>query len=151
MTLEAKVTNDNTGFILGGQGQFKDDQTIQQDAARGTADMELYTVMVIDAADSKLKPMTVLNDATSESKPVGLLFQTVAAADIVAGDVDDQKLLVGGNIRVDEDKIVLENSLTLASLITVPAGGQKTIRQALQDIGIFPTKAETDGQIAPIA
>lgn len=150
MALESKVTLDSTGFILGGSGNFKDDQTIQQDAGRGSADMLQNTVMVIDAADLKLKPMTVLTDVTSESNPVGLLMATIDAADIVAGDVTNQKLLVGGNIQVDEDKIVLENSLTLASLITVPTGAQKTIRQALQDLGIFPTKAFTNGQIAPV-
>ena len=57
MSTEAKVTVDNTGFILGGSGNFKDDQTIEQDAGRGTADMELYTVMVRDATTEKLKPI----------------------------------------------------------------------------------------------
>lgn len=150
MATESKVTLDSTGFILGGQGNYKDDLTIEQDAGRGAADMVIYTVMVKDATTAKLKPMTSLTDVTSESSPVGLLWQTVDAAGIVAGDVTNQKLLVGGNIQVDEDKIIIENSLTLASLITVPAGNQRTIRQALQDLGIFPTKSYTNGQIAPV-
>lgn len=150
MTLESKVTLDSTGTILGGSGNFKDDQTIEQDAGRGTADMVIYTVMVRDAATEKLKPMTVLTDVLSESLPVGLLWQTVGFAPIVAGDVLNQKLLAGGDIKIDEGKIIIENSLTLESLITVPAGGQRTIRTALQLLGIFPTKSFTNGQIAPV-
>jgi len=150
MALESKLTIDTTGTILGGSGNFKDDQTIEQDAGRGAADMVNFTVMVRDATTEKLKPMTSLTDVTTEALPVGLLFQTVDAADIVAGDVTNQKLLVGGNIQIDEDKIILENSLTLESLITVPAGAQRTIRTALQSLGIFPTKSFTNGQIAPV-
>ncbi len=148
---ESKLTLETFPWDLGGEGVIKDDKTIQQDAGRGAVDMAFLTVMVIDAADQKLKPMTVLTDATSESVPVGLLMQTVAAASIVAGDVDDVKLLIGSNKMIDEDKIVLENSLTLESLITVPAGGQRTIRTALQDIGIYPRKSQNDQQIQPIA
>ena len=144
-------TVNTTPVVLGGDGNYKDDQTIEQDAGRGTADMEFLTVMVRDATTEKLKPMTILTDVTTESLPVGILWQTVAAAGIVAGDVTNQKLLVGGNIRIDEDKIVLENSLTLESLITVPAGAQRTIRQALIELGIFPTKSATDGLVAPVA
>ena len=152
MSLSAVETVDTTPAVLGGSGNYNDNETIQQDAGRGVADMVHLTVMVIDAADQKLKPMTILTDVTSESSPVGLLWsQDVAAAGIVAGDVTGIKLMVGGNIRIDEDKIVLENSLTLASLITVPAGKQRTIRQALAELGIFATKSYTNGLIAPVA
>lgn len=150
MALESKVTLDSTGAILGGEGKFKDDQTIEQDAGRGTDDMVIYTVMVRDATTEKLKPMTILTSVTTESVPLGLLWQTVGFAPIVAGDVLNQKLLAGGNIEIDEDKIILENSLTLESLITVPTGGQRTIRTALTLLGIFPTKSFTNGQIAPV-
>jgi hypothetical protein len=148
---ESKLTNLTTPWDLGGQGKIKDDRVIEQDAARGTADMEFLTVMVRDTTTEKLKPMITLTDTATESLPVGLLMQTVAAADIVAGDVSDVKLLVGSDKMIDEDMIVLENSLTLESLITVPTGGQKTIRTALQEIGIYPRKSQNDQQIQPIA
>lgn len=150
MSLESKLTIDTTGFILGGSGNYQDSVTIEQDAGRGSADMVQYTVMVRDATTEKLKPMTVLDNVDSESYPVGLLWNTVDAADIVAGDVANQKLLVGGNIQVDEDKIVLENSLTLESLITATAGSDRTIRTALISLGITPAKADSIGQIAPV-
>lgn len=270
MALEAKLTVDNTGSILGGSGNFYDDQTVKQDAGRST-DLEFLTVMSKPQSDGKLIPLTDVNPAltsaslecgvnggliaayqnadsefaievdgvltdiqvdmtaitaltdiapaintvsvplgvfcsyneetntfyfsslkkglpastitvltavaggtgtdisgathlngltgvgtvtdatgeTSESIPAGLFWNDdLASASIVAGDVTNQKLLVGGNIQIDEDKIVLENSLTLASVV-VSTG--KTVRQHLIDIGIFPTKAYTNGLIAPIA
>lgn len=147
---ESKLTINTTPWDLGGDGIFKDDRIIEQDAGRGAADMVFLTVMVRDATTEKLLPMTILTSVTTESLPVGLLMQTVAAADIVAGDVADVDLLVGGDKMIDEDMIVLENSLTLESLITVPVGAQRTIRTALMEIGIFPRKSKNDQQIQPI-
>lgn len=92
--------------------------------------------------------VTAATGEASASIPAGIYFgNEILAATIVAGDVTNQKLLVGGNIQLDEDKIILENSLTLSSVIA--ATGQ-TIEQHLQELGIFPTKSFTNGQIAPI-
>jgi hypothetical protein len=98
-----------------------------------------------------LTAVGTVNAATGEqtaSIPVGLFMSDdLAAASIVAGDVTLQHLLIGGGKIVDEDLIVLENSLTLASIITATG---KTIRQHLQDIGIYPRKSQNNQQIQPI-
>lgn len=266
--LESKLTIDTTGTILGGAGNFRDDETVLQDAGR-SIDLATFTVMAKKASDLKLIPLTDINPALTSAKmvcgtnggnaaayiavsdgafkinvdgtlldltgidfsgitllieveeilneaadgrfrvlfdrgndiftfvsnkqglpesivtvltagsagtdisgagflnglttvgtetaatgevsasiPIGLFWSNeVLAATIVAGDVTNQKLLVGGDIRLDEDKIILENSLTLASIITATG---KTVEQHLQDIGIFPAKTFTNGQIAPV-
>lgn len=92
--------------------------------------------------------VTVATGEATESIPAGLLMSDdIASATIVAGDVDDQPLLIGGGKLVDEDLIILENSLTLASIIVATG---KTIRQHLQDIDIYPRKSQNNQQIQPI-
>ena len=271
MAIEAKLTVDNTGFILGGGGIFKNDQTLAQDAPRATA-LEHLTVLSKQTSDGKLIPLTdvdpaltsayltcganggnvaayaavadgefaitvdgeaidvtgldfntvavtalqqveeVINAAANgrficqydlatdtfifisptsglpmssitvlsavsggsgtdisgasflnglsgtgtvtaatggngENLPFGLYWNNdLAAASLVAADVTNQKVLIKGKpILIDEDLIVLENSLTLASVVTATG---KTIRQHLEDLGIIPTKSYTDGIIA---
>ena len=56
----------------------------------------------------------------------------IAAATIVAGDVADAPILVGGACTVDADQLVME----AGDLDTVLAGGG-TVRDALANIGIF--------------
>jgi hypothetical protein len=48
---------------------------------------------------------------------------------------------------IDEDLIVLENSLTLASVVIATG---KTIRQELELLGIYPRKSVNSQQIQPI-
>ena len=71
----------------------------------------------------------------------------IAAATIVAGDITNQDLLIGADKMIDEDLIILENSLTLASVISATG---LTIRQHLQNIGIYPRKSTNAQQIQPI-
>jgi len=60
--------------------------------------------------------------------------QDIAAADLVAGDIDDSLILIGGACPVDLNQIVYENSATLTTL----QSDGKTIEQAMQSYGIFP-------------
>lgn len=93
--------------------------------------------------------VTAATGEISASIPAGIFWgEDIAAASLVAGDVTNQKLLVGGsNYILDEAKIVLENSLTLDDVI-VPTS--KTIRQHLEDLGIYTRDTYVNGQIAPI-
>lgn len=75
--------------------------------------------------------------------PTGIILNSIAAADLVAGDVSGNLVLVGGNIVVDRNQVVLENSLTLN---TVVVSEFKTILRALEDRGIFLT-ATIDGSL----
>ena len=93
--------------------------------------------------------VTAATGEPSVAVPAGIYMGSeITAAALVAGDVDDQALLVGSDKMIDEDKIVLENSLTLASVVVATG---RTIRQHLEDMGIYPRKSQNDQLIQPIA
>lgn len=80
--------------------------------------------------------LTVSTGYTSENVPVGIYIgDEIAAAALVAGDITNCPILVGGPCNLDSSQIVLENSLTLATVI-VPM--RKTIEDALLGIGLTP-------------
>jgi hypothetical protein len=66
--------------------------------------------------------------------PTGIVKQAIPAADLAAADVTGIPVLLGGNVVVDENQIVLEGSLTLDSVVVALS---KTIEQALGDRGIW--------------
>lgn len=68
--------------------------------------------------------------------PTGIILNSITAASLVAGDVTGNMVLVGGKIVVDENQVVLENSLALTNVVV---SRQKTIQRCLEDIGIFMT------------
>ena len=76
-----------------------------------------------------------------QNLPAGIYTgDEVTAAALVAGDVVDSPILMGAGVLVDENQIVLENSLTLNSVVIAL---NKTIRAALDGVGIF-TEATVD-------
>ena len=134
MEVEARLNISTNKLVKGGEMFAESGLVVEQDAARGTADMLINTVMVMDPSTEKYQPLTSLVATDGTSIPVAILAQTIAAADIVAGDVPDVAMYVGGAAVVDVDMLVLENSLTLDNVLT---DLDKTIKQALRDIGIF--------------
>lgn len=92
--------------------------------------------------------VTAATGEVTSSIPAGILMSDdITAAALVAGDVTNKVLLVGSDKMIDEDLIILENSLTLASIV-VSTG--KTIRQHLELLGIYPRKSVNSQQIQPI-
>lgn len=142
MANQARLNVQNQGFILYGNARIEDGQTVVQDAGRGAADMVRYTVMAKDPTTGKWTSLTDVAAVDGTSVPRGILVHTIAAADIVAGDVTGVEIWVGGSIDVSEEQLVLENSLTLATEITA-ANPTLTIREALKQIGIYP-RVSTD-------
>jgi hypothetical protein len=73
---------------------------------------------------------------TGEQIPMGIYRgEEIAAATLVAGDVTNQSIVVGGQgLIVDLAQLVLENSLTVNSVIV---SKQKTVAAVLREIGIF--------------
>jgi hypothetical protein len=100
-----------------------------------------------------LTTVGTVTDATGElstALPSGFFGGLdIPQADIVAGDVDNQKIMVKGYPKkLVESKVVLENSLTLATVI--PSQG-KTIKEYIQDtLDIILMPTENDQFIAPI-
>ena len=76
-----------------------------------------------------------------QNLPAGIYTGSeITAAALVADDVVDSPILMGAGVLVDENQVVLENSLTLNSVVIAL---NKTIRAALEGIGIF-TEATVD-------
>jgi len=57
----------------------------------------------------------------------------LTAAEIVAGNISDNPVLVGGACTIDSGQLVIENSATLATVLS----GGGTVRDALAAVGIF--------------
>lgn len=92
-----------------------------------------FFTLAITAA-GKWVPLDV--DAIDGSQiPRGiLLIEDVTAAALVAGDVVDQTILVGGGCTVDSQQIVFDDGVS--TLATVLAGGG-TVQDALDALGIY--------------
>lgn len=93
--------------------------------------------------------VTAATGEPSSAIPAGILGSNdIAEADIQAGDVDDVKVFTSGEPKYfNEDKIVLENSLTPDTVI--PATG-KTIRYTLYELGLVIQPTQNTEQIAPV-
>lgn len=143
MAVENSANFENHAFIRHGSATYREDQTVLQDAGRLT-DMALYTLMSQDPTTEKWVPMTNIAAVDGTEKPTGILLQTLATADIVAGDVTEVNILTAGHI-LDREQLVLENSLTLASVI---ASLNMTIERWLQTVGF--QFADTDPISYPI-
>lgn len=92
--------------------------------------------------------VTAATGSDGTDKPAGIYMgNEITAAALVAGDIDDQPLLIGSDKMIDEDMIVLENSLTLADVVVATG---RTIREELELMGIYPRKSINDQQIQPI-
>jgi len=60
----------------------------------------------------------------------------IPSATLVAGDYDDAKVLIGGDkVLLDADQIVLENSVTLSTVLQ----NGKTLEENMNEVGIWTT------------
>jgi hypothetical protein len=130
----ADVTN--RPFILSDDSLVKEAETVVQDAARGTADMERFTLMSYDPATGKWSPFIDETAIDGTQIPMGILLAKILAADIVAGDVVDSPILVGRAV-IDSGQLVIEASKTLATVVNVPTNLNKTVEELLRWVGIF--------------
>lgn len=137
MAVQNRSDNKNVSFVLGGNAQSINDATIAQDLAR-VDPLVFGTVMAQVAADQKWVPLTDIAAIDGTATPAAIFIgQDIPAADIVAGDVELQALLVGSSVQVDKSQVVLENSLVLSDLITaVPWASTETIQSVLHMNGI---------------
>ena len=89
-----------------------------------------------------LNGLTAVGTATAgsgndgENTPAGIYTGgSITAAELVAGDVVNRPVLVGGEVTIDVEQLILENSLDLDDIVVET---QQTIRQMLYNIGIRP-------------
>jgi hypothetical protein len=137
MTQQARLDLDNTPFIFGGLAVSKQSETLLQDAGRST-DLAPLTLLAKVAASGKLVPFTNETATDGSAHPYGVyLGPAIPSADIVAGDVENLEVLVGSAVEVDLNKLVIENSKLLTTVITVGTTDLRTVEDHLATRGIF--------------
>ena len=128
----------NKSIILDdGLALTRDSIVIIQDAGRATP--LLYgTLMAKIALSGKYTPFIseVAIDGTALPSAI-YLGADIPAADLVAGDIADTTHLLGGTVVVDENRIVIEAAKTLDTVIATGTVNAKTVRDAINDRGIF--------------
>ena len=116
MSVQVRVNTDITPFYLSGGALYDDNSTVLQDAGR-SGNMVFGTVMSKNPATNKWVPFTDETAVDGTQLPLGILLETLTEADIQAGDITGVNILRAG-IIVDRAKLVVENSKTLATVIT---------------------------------
>ncbi len=150
MSVQNRADLTNNPFILSGMSFVKNGEILLQDGARAVP-LAPFTVMSKILASGKWVPFddeTVVE--TGASVPQGIfLGDAVPAADLVAGDVVGQSILVGGALTYDTEQLVIENSKTLATVVKATTAVDntivKTVGDLLEDKGMF---AEATVEIA---
>ena len=136
MAVQTRVNNDTTPFILGGQSLIKKG-VIAQNGARTTV-LKKYTVLAQVASTGKYTPYVSGTTTTGASVPSAIyLGDDIAAADLVAGDVGDLDILVGGGCLVDKNQVVFDDgTLSNASVVIAIANAFWTLT-AEKCLGLF--------------
>ena len=138
MGVQASLNVQNKPFIMSGQA-FSVEGTIIQNSGRGTAILKKYTVLAKIASSGKYTPFVSLTTTTGASVPCAVyLGEDIPAADLVAGDVTDLPILIGGTAQVDTDQLVFDGgTLSLASVITGAAANPYFVTTAEDCLGMF--------------
>lgn len=139
MSVQSVSSNLNTPFILSGNSYDRSSATIAQDAAR-TDVLAFGTVMGRNLSTEKWEPFSDEAAEDGTAIPQGIYVgDEIAAAALVAGDVLNCPIIVGGNCTVDRSQVVVENSKTLNTVIAAAANSpiRKTVQDWLEDKGIF--------------
>jgi hypothetical protein len=136
MAVQTRSNNDTVPFILGGQSLIKKG-TIVQNGARATV-LKKYTVMAQLVSGGKYTPFVALNATTGASVPTAIYMgDDIAAADLVAGDIEDVDILVGGGCLVDKNQVVFDDgALSNASVVIAIASAFWTMT-AEKCLGLF--------------
>jgi len=137
MAVQTKLNNTSMPFILEGQS-FVKTGTIVKDAARTTV-LKQFTVLAKVASSRKYTPYVSATQTTGASMPLAIyLGPDIAAADLVAGDVEDLDILVGGGCTVDENQVVFDDdTLSADTVVNAAAANPYMVMTARDCLGMF--------------
>lgn len=144
MSVQSESSIENTPFVLSGNSKIRESETILQDAGR-TAVLAFGTVMGRNLSTAKWEPFSDEAAEDGTAIPQGIYVgDEITAAALVAGDVVNCPILVGGDCTVDRSQVVVENSKTLNTVIAAAANSpvRKTVQDWLADKGIFVETTE---------
>jgi len=138
MNVQARNDEKRRPFILDGSlALSKGGETLLQDAGRVT-DLAFGTLMAKVAASGKWVPFISEIVTTGAAIARGIYVgPAILAADIVAGDVLDIDILVGGNVKIDGEQLIIEGGKTLATVFGAASIHAKTVEDQLTEVGIF--------------
>lgn len=147
MTVQIQADINTTPFILfSNMSSRKDNAVLIQDAGRATP-LAPFTLMAQISASEKWEPWTDIAATDGTAIPSGIFLPSdiqgaITAAELVAGDVVDVPILVFG-AKFDEDKLVMENSLTLETVLAAATVNNKTAREVLIEKSLIPVRTTT--------
>jgi len=143
MGVQNRVDIDTRPFILESLPSCKriDKAVILTDAAR-TTPLLSRTLMAKIAATGKWVTYTDETAVDGTAKPAGIYdpegsLGDIPAADIVAGDITDVPIIIFGAL-FDDSKLVIENSLTLSTIIATGTIQSETVSDALIKLSLIP-------------
>lgn len=150
MSVQTNLDIDTTPFILLElpRASRVDNAVLLQDAGR-TTPLAPYTLMAQIAASGKWVPWTSATATNGAAIPAGIFLPSdiqgeITAAQLVAGDVKDVSILTFG-AQFDKAKLVIENSLTLATVVNPSDATNKymvkTCQQILLEKSLIPVTA----------
>lgn len=136
MAVQTRLNNDTVPFILGGQSLIKKG-TIAQNAGRTTV-LKKYTVLAQLVSGGKYTPFVALNTTTGASVPTAIYMgEDIAAADLVAGDIADVDILVGGGCLVDKNQVVYDGGTLSNSSVVIAIANAFWTMTAEKCLGLF--------------
>ncbi len=131
-SVQNRADLNNNPFVLAGFSLARNAETLFQDAGRSVALVQ-FTLMAKVAATGKWVPFTDETATDGTGIPQGIfLSDDVPAADLVAGDVVDQSILVGDALY-DLAQLVIENSKLLTTVILATGGADNVFTQTVAD------------------
>jgi hypothetical protein len=138
MPVQGSRENTTVPFLRSGPTLVRESETILQDAGR-VDPLVPYTLMAQIAATKKWVPFTdeAAVDGTALAKGI-YVGDEIAAADLVAGDVVDVPIVVGGAAATfTKDDLVIENAKTLDTVVAAGAIEAHRVEDDLNRIGLF--------------
>lgn len=138
MSVQVRSDNSTVPFVRYSYPLVKDQDAILLTDAGRTVDLAPHTLMAKVAASQKWVPFTDETATDGTAIPQGIYQgDAIPFADIVAGDVLDRQIIRAGSI-VDEDQLIIENSKTLETVITVGTTDLRTVRDHLTAMLLVP-------------
>jgi hypothetical protein len=137
MAVQGRSNIDTRPFITYTLNAVRKDQEILLTDAGRTTPLASRTLMAKVAASGKWVPFTDETATDGTGIPQGIydpegVRGDIAAADIAAGDVADVPIVIYGAI-FDKDRLVIENSKTLGTVIGATTVQARTVSDVLRE------------------
>jgi hypothetical protein len=132
MAVQERQDLSNTPLILSDESDVENHSIIQNESR--TTELLYGTVMAQIAASQLWTPFISVAGTDGSGVPRGIyLGDNIAAADLVAGNVEDIPILVG-NAKVNESEVIWDGDTLDADTVVAPATVEaRTARRALEE------------------